>query len=103
MPIGTQIIRITGAPVTAGRPSLLGILLGVGGIGIGAYPRGDGSNDNLRSIEVTYSNGTVVHTSMAAHLTDKEMLDYFKPGSIFNIGDGPNDLLAKVIKVKITK
>lgn len=57
---------------------------------------------NLRVIKVTYSNNDVVITSMAAHLTDKEMLNYFKVGRLFNIGS-VTDNLQKVIKTQIIK
>lgn len=56
----------------------------------------------LRVIKVTYSNGEVITTSMAAHLTDKEMLDYFAIGKTFNIGT-VHDRLAVVTKREILK
>lgn len=40
----------------------------------------------MRAIKVTYSNGDVISTSMAAHLTDRDMLEYFSIGKWFNIG-----------------
>jgi hypothetical protein len=40
---------------------------------------------------------------MAAHLTDQEIKDYFKPGKMFNLGCGPFDLMAEVEKVEIIK
>lgn len=46
----------------------------------------------MRAIKVTYSNGDVVSTSMAKHLTDKEMLDYFSIGKWFNIGSVSDDM-----------
>lgn len=57
---------------------------------------------NLRAIKVTYSNGDVIRTSMAAHLTDKEMLDYFKVGKWFNIGS-LSDNMQQVTNAKILK
>jgi hypothetical protein len=41
----------------------------------------------MRSVKVTYSDGTVINTSLAAHLTDKEIHDYFKVGKAFNLGN----------------
>lgn len=38
----------------------------------------------LRGIKVTYANGDEISTNMAAHLTDAEMLDYFKIGKTFS-------------------
>jgi len=38
---------------------------------------------------------------MAAHLTDKEMLDYFAPGAVFNVGAGEFDLMAEVERAEI--
>jgi hypothetical protein len=58
--------------------------------------------EKLRSIKVTYDNGKVIHVSMASGLSDKEMLEYYKVGKTFNIGDGENDLLAKVVSAEIT-
>lgn len=57
---------------------------------------------NLRAIKVTYSNGDVVSTSMAAGLTDQEMLDYFSIGKWFNIGN-TTDNMQQVVKREILK
>lgn len=57
---------------------------------------------NLRAIKVTYSDGTVITTSMAANLTDKQMLDYFRPGKVFNLGS-LNDNLQYVVSREILK
>lgn len=46
----------------------------------------------LRSIKVMYSNGDTICTSMAAHLTDEEMLNYFAIGKVFNIGNVRDNL-----------
>jgi hypothetical protein len=56
----------------------------------------------LRSVKITYSNGEVISTSMAAHLTDKEILNYFAVGKIFNIGSGV-DNVQTVVKCEILK
>lgn len=56
----------------------------------------------LRSIKVTYSDGSVIDTNMAAHLTDAQMLDYFKVGKRFNLGNGPEDKIATVVSAEIT-
>ena len=58
--------------------------------------------NNLRSIKVTYSDATEITTSMAAHLTDNEMLNYFKPGKWFNIGN-VTDNMQQVVKAEILK
>lgn len=57
----------------------------------------------MRAIKVYYSNGDAISTSMAAHLTDKEMQDYFAVGKWFNVGLGPNDNMQQVIKTEILK
>lgn len=57
---------------------------------------------NLRAIEVTYSNGDVILTSMAAHLTDEQMTDYFRVGKQFNIGSA-TDNMQKVVSTKILR
>ena len=41
----------------------------------------------MRSAKVTDSDGTVINTSLAANLTDKEINEYFKIGKQFNIGN----------------
>ena len=51
----------------------------------------------LRSAKITYSDGTVITTSLAGHLTDKEIHDYFKVGKSFNIGNGPLDNMQTVV------
>ena len=58
---------------------------------------------NLREIEVTFSDGSKLSTNMAAHLTDKEMKDYYKIGKEFNIGHGEKDKMVKVKSIKILK
>ena len=56
----------------------------------------------LRAIEVTYEDGTVITTSMAAGLTDKQMTDYFRPGRVFNI-DSVEDRMVTVKSNKIIR
>jgi hypothetical protein len=51
----------------------------------------------MRSAKVTYSDGTVINTSLAANLTDKDIYDYFKIGKQFNLGNGPADNLQTVV------
>ena len=60
-------------------------------------------NEELREVEVTYDDGSTIGTSMAAHLTDEQIYDYFKVGKVFNIGNGENDKMVKVKSVKILK
>jgi len=63
----------------------------------------------LREIMVYYKNGGKDNApfsqgvSMAAHLTDKEMLDYFAPGAVFNVGAGEFDLMAEVERAEIIR
>lgn len=59
--------------------------------------------DNLRAVKITYSNGHVTNTSMAAHLTDDTILNYFAVGKWFNIGIGPADNMQQVVKCEILK
>ncbi len=56
----------------------------------------------LRTIKVFYSGGYIITTDMAAHLSDEDMLDYFKIGRLFNIGSN-NDNIQSVIKTEIIK
>lgn len=55
----------------------------------------------LRVIRVNYSNGDSAVTNMAANLTDAQMLDYFAPGTSFNVGIGDRDLMATVVSAEI--
>lgn len=59
-------------------------------------------NNKLRGVKVTYADGTVIPTSMAAHLTDDEIHNYFKPGKIFNIGSVEDNMQA-VDKIEIIR
>lgn len=54
----------------------------------------------LREVKVTYDDGTVVETSMAASLTNKDIKEYFRIGKKFNIGK-VRDKIVSVKKVKI--
>jgi len=63
----------------------------------------------LREVAIYYKNigpkklNEMHCINMAAHLTDQEIKDYFKIGSVFNLGCGPFDLMAEVEKVEIIK
>lgn len=60
--------------------------------------------NNLRLIEVTYSNGAVITTNMSATLTDEEMLEYFAPGKWFNLVDfDEDDNIQQIVESKILK
>lgn len=54
----------------------------------------------LRSAKITYSDGTVINTSLAGHLTNKEIKEYFKVGKSFNIGS-VNDNMQTVVNCEI--
>ena len=56
----------------------------------------------LRSVTVKYSGGAEITTSMASHLTDKEIEKYFEIGKEFNVGNVDDDM-QKVVDVKINK
>ena len=49
---------------------------------------------NLRGVEVTYADGTVIPTSMAANLSDEDIHAYFTPGKLFNIGNVEDNMQA---------
>jgi hypothetical protein len=59
------------------------------------------ANGGLRAIKVWYSDGSDNVTSMAANLTDDEMLSYFCIGKEFNIGRGANDNMVIVKRAEI--
>ncbi len=58
--------------------------------------------NKLREVKVSFGNGDVIHTNMAAGLTDQEIKDYYKIGRIFNLG-AVGDNMQKVIKLQIIK
>lgn len=60
-------------------------------------------NAALREVAVTYSDGTTITTSMAAHLSDADIKNYFRIGQEFNIGSGGKDKMVKVKSVRILK
>ncbi len=57
----------------------------------------------LRAVEVKFTNGDKLRTSVAAGLTDAEIKAYYKKGRLFNVESGPNDRMTKVKSVKILK
>ena len=57
--------------------------------------------NKLREIRVFYDDGEERFVNMASTVTDKEILEYFEVGKLFNLGDGPRDYYAKVTKVEI--
>ncbi len=63
---------------------------------------GEGGNvGGLREVRITYENGDVVETNMAAHLTDDDIRKYYAIGKEFNLGSGGKDLMSKVKEVEI--
>lgn len=57
--------------------------------------------NELRKVTVKYTDGDTVSTSMASHLTDDEIYDYFAPGKKFNVGINGEDLIKTVDHVII--
>ncbi len=55
----------------------------------------------LRSVQVSFSNGDTITTSMAAHLSDEDIRNYYAVGKVFNLGKGDKDNKQKVTKVDI--
>lgn len=55
----------------------------------------------MNAAKLTYANGTSYITEMNG--TDVEVLEYFKIGRVFNIGDGENDNMQKIVSCKIVK
>lgn len=53
-------------------------------------------------IEITWSNGLKTIEDLPANnwTSDKQILDYYRVGRIFNVGDGENDLELKIKNVK---
>ena len=59
------------------------------------------NKNKLRSVRVTFDNGDVITTDMAAGLSDADIKSYYKKGKVFNLGRGDKDLLVKVHDVDI--
>ena len=57
----------------------------------------------LRSVKVTFSDGDYFVTSMNGELSDEEILAYYKPGRVLNIGSGEKDYFVEIAKVEILK
>jgi len=60
-----------------------------------------GKKSKVDFVDIHYSDGTKISTSMNPDLKDSEIKDYFKVGKAFNISSGPLDKIATVKKVKI--
>ena len=58
---------------------------------------------NLISVTVTYDNGDIITTDVNGNQTDEQIRQYFKVGKEFNLGNGEEDKLAKVVKVDIDR
>lgn len=56
----------------------------------------------LRAAKITFSDGTEINTSLAAHLTDEEILIYYAVGRIFNIGSC-EDNLQRVVSIELVR
>lgn len=59
--------------------------------------------NELRHVTVYFTDGDKLNTSMAAHLTDEEIYNYYQKGKEFNIGSGENDLIKTVDYVVINE
>lgn len=57
----------------------------------------------LREVEVRFTNGNKLLTSMNARLTDAEIRAYYRVGRVFNVGVGEKDRMTKVKSVRILK
>ena len=60
-----------------------------------------GKKNKLDYVDVHYSDGSKISTSMNPNLKDSEVKSYFKVGRAFNIGSGPLDKIATIKKIKI--
>lgn len=58
---------------------------------------------NLVGVTITYDNGDVVTTDVNGNQTDDQIREYFKVGKEFNLGNGEEDKMAKVVKVDIDR
>jgi hypothetical protein len=57
--------------------------------------------NELRSVKITFSDGNAISTSMAEHLTDEEIYDYYAIGKEFNVGRFEEDDIQSVVDVEI--
>lgn len=60
----------------------------------------ENSINELRSVKVTFSDGNTLTTSMAQHLTDEEIYDYYAIDKEFNLGRTDDDIQS-VVDVEI--
>lgn len=55
----------------------------------------------MKAVKVDYDNGDTIATSVNPNVSDDDIREYFKVGSEINIGDAPNDKMAKITNVEI--
>jgi hypothetical protein len=55
----------------------------------------------MKTVEVEYTNNIKIVTSVNPQVSDAEIKNYFRIGSIVNVGNGENDRLEKIISVNI--
>ena len=54
---------------------------------------------NMKTAIITFDNGDRITTGING--TDDEIREYYSIGKTFNLGDGPKDLMAKVVSLEI--
>jgi hypothetical protein len=55
----------------------------------------------MKSVIVKYTNDVTIGTSVNPDVSDEDIRQYFKVGSIVNVGDGEYDRVEKIVSVNI--
>lgn len=55
----------------------------------------------MKTVKVTYTNGDTITTGING--TDAEILEYFKRGRVFNIGNGEDDNMQAVVRCEFVQ
>jgi hypothetical protein len=59
------------------------------------------SEATFKGAKVTYSDGTVITSSINPNISDDEIRKYYRVGSKVNIGRGEHDKMVKIVSVEV--
>jgi hypothetical protein len=57
----------------------------------------------FKTVQVEYTNNVKITTSVNPNVSDVEIKNYFRVGSIVNVGNGEYDRMEKILNVNILK
>lgn len=55
----------------------------------------------MKTVYVKFSGGDELTTSINPQVPDEEIMFYYSPGNVFNIGTGPGDNIQTVVECTI--